>query len=33
MVHDGVGFVKMSGQKDLRSMKKVVNWIKNHGQN
>ncbi len=26
-------FVKMSGQKDLKSMKKGVNWIENQGEN
>ncbi len=27
------GFVKMRGQKDLKSMKKAVNWIENQGDN
>ncbi len=27
------GFVKMNGQKDLKSMKKGVNWIENQGEN
>ncbi len=27
------GFVKMRGQKDLKSMKKGVNWIENQGEN
>ncbi len=25
--------MKMSGQKDLKSMKKGVNWIENEGEN
>ncbi len=28
---DTIGFIKIRGQKDLKSMKKRVNWIENHG--
>ncbi len=28
-----LGFVNMKGQKDLRSMKKGINCVENHGEN